>query len=883
MRSEIGIDGMTCGACTAAVTAALLNVEGVREANVALPTETAIVDHVCSPADLVQVIEDTGFDVREIQTLDVDGSRGGSATVASRPSVLHLCIFGMTCAACAALIENALKNLEGVVEANVTIATDRAVVQFDSRVVGARDLIRCVEDAGFDAAIDPGINSSEQIKSLERVKETIEYRNSALWCLILSIPIFALSKFRRFMPRWITFKLFDGLYFDDIISLILVLPIQFYIGRRFYVKSWKALKANAPNMDVLVTISTSCAMFYSLGAMIYGMAIHLKGHQMYLFESCSMIILFVLLGKYLENKARGETSAALSALIALVPERAVLLQDGREQELASELLHIGDAILIKPGATVPADGIVEEGRTFIDESTLTGENMSVPKQKGDMVYGGTINGKGSLTVRVTQVGSETKLSQIVQLVKEALAARAPIQRYADYVASRFVPSILILAGVTFAAWLLVSHCAAHPPPIFESTEYKFVVCLRMAISVIVIACPCALGLAMPTAVMVATGVGAKYGILVKGGPVFELLSHVNTVIFDKTGTLTTGAMKVVRCTIPEEHLELLEFVESKSEHAIGQVLCEYVRAVPSVKRCQTLQLVEFEALSGKGVSSVVSVDEKMHRVTVGTAETVFDETGTRPSMPSAELESCTTVYMCVDGIYVGDISLQDELRPEAVKVVTYLQATGYDVGIISGDSASVVASVARRLHVDESFAWSGIYPDGKVEVIQDLQNGAVKRSVAMVGDGINDSPALVAASVGISIQGATQVAVDSADVVLVRQEPLEQVVGALDLGRHALRRIKINLLASVLYNVCMIPFAMGVLLPFGIMINPMMASAAMAASSVSVVVSSLWLKRWKPPILDDWRPKSRVSRFLDATRSLFRRKPQHEYIMLDAR
>lgn len=853
MKTEIKISGMTCGACSSAVTHALESVSGVEDANVSLVTEVAIVNHNddVSVLDLVTAVEDAGFD----------------ATVCDSIEKVSLKIFGMTCSACSASIESALGSLPGVVSATVNLTTEEAVVEYDAQQMGMRRIVGAIEDAGFDALPVNSKDSAAQIDSLNRVEQVLSYRRDAILTFVLGLPVMILMKFRHQLPALLSARIIPGLYVDDVISCALVTPIQFKIGKRFYIKAFKAIKARSPNMDVLVVISTTAAYVYSVVALVYSVIARFPGRQMYLWETSAMILFFVLLGKYLENKARGHTSRALSQLIALTPEHACIVIDGEEKKISTDMVEVGDYLVVRPGEKVPADGVVVSGQSRVNESMITGEPVAVTKKPGSKVIGGTVNEAGVLHVRVEQCGANTKLAQIVSLVKDAQASKAPIQRYTDFVASWFVPVVLVLAATTFVTWILIARYAKNPPKLLASADSAFFVCLRMCISVIVVACPCALGLATPTAVMVATGVGARNGILVKGGAVFEELSSVDVVYFDKTGTLTRGDMSVETSSLSSEEWLYVGALEDNSEHPVGKALVK-----EALKYGELPAVTDFEAVVGRGVTAMVNG----HRVQVGSALYMDDlglDLGTQEVNPVA-----TTVYAVVDGEIVGHASLCDQLRDDAASVVASLQSRGIKVGLLSGDVRQVVNSTADTVGIDRDMAWAELTPLQKLNIVHDAQ--AKGQVVAVVGDGINDSPALATANVGISIEGATQVAVESADVVLVRRNPLEAVAPSLDLGRVALRRIKLNLVLSVIYNALMIPFSMGLFLWWGFMLNPMAASAAMAASSVSVVVSSLLLNWWNPSFGDE--PEKRGLGNWLRTHIWAKRNNPHEYIQLES-
>lgn len=927
IRSTFAVEGMTCGSCVAAVTSGLEGLKGVESVDVALVTERAMVVHGpdLNTSDIIERIEDCGFDGRLIsqQVEDSQDSHDDAGDGANKQmTTTRLRIFGMTCSSCTGAVERALLALDGVADAAVSLPLEEATVEHDAAVAGARDLIAAVEDAGFDAMLAQSLDNRAQIAALSRVKEIKHYRKQVLTCAALSAPIVVLE---MLVPQVFPFlgflksELVPGLFLNDIICLCLTAPIQFGIGRQFYAKAFKALKARAPNMDVLVSASTSCAFFYSVFAMVHGVVVGIRHHQHMLWETTAMIFTFLLIGKYLENRAMGQTSFALSRLISLVPASAIIYEgydieaakaamknqrkktetaedensgddaasavepapEGTtERTVSTDLLQVNDVVILRPGEKVPADGTVLRGTSYVNEALITGESLPVQKKPGDTVIGGSVNTHGALDVLVTRTGGDTKLAQIVRLVQDAQTSRAHVQRFADYVAGFFVPCVLLLALLTFAVWMVVSRFGRDPPAVFRSGEGAFMVCLRLCISVIVVACPCALGLATPTAVMVATGVGAQHGILVKGGAILERARGVDTVMFDKTGTLTEGRMSVSASDIAQgmtsrKWWALVGAAEQGSEHPIARALAEHAREVcglaPDAAFSSTA--ADFEARVGEGVRATVDG----HKLAVGRPDMLTAAGIAIPPNAIPDGES-TTVAVAIDGAYAGWVALMDVVKPEARTAVQALRRLGLDVGMISGDSRAVALKVARTVGISPDLVFAEASPADKIKVIRRLQGtdsdttanadnsvelGAVSamataanpvtsalkqpRRVAMVGDGINDSPALAASTVGITIAGATDVAVEAADVVLLRERALLDIPAAIVLSRSAFTRIKFNLFAACIYNVLMIPFAMGVFLPLGLMLNPMAASGAMAMSSVSVVASSLWLQRWEPP------------------------------------
>ncbi|ANB15279.1 Cu(2+)-transporting P-type ATPase CCC2 [Sugiyamaella lignohabitans] len=942
----LSIEGMTCGACVASITSSLEGMNGIESASVSLITERAVVIFdklVTDDKSIKEKIEDCGFDAKILDVEEdsedshnTDFSPNGESsqallnssdnseslgrergaltpTVAATEHV-KLKVFGMTCSACSSSIENALSQVNGVKSATVSLTTEEARIAYDPNIVlGPRVLISAIEDIGFDAILAQSADNTSQIQALARVKEIKQYFRHTIICVCLSIPVVIITKlvpntlpFLAFLKTPVTPHL--ALYWDDLINFILTFYIQFGIGKKFYKHAYKAMKNGAPNMDVLVAMSTTCSYVFSLISCIYALVTRSDKHPATLWETSAMIFTFVVFGKYLESRAKGQTSVALSRLISLVPSSAVIYEEPeqyykslkqmegtptvllREKHISTDLLQPGDVVIIKPGEMVPADGIVLTGSSYISEALITGESYPVLKGVGNPVIGGSVNGRGKLECKVTRAGQNTKLSQIVRLVQDAQINKAPVQRYADWAAGYFVPTVLILALSTFAVWMIIAHLfESIRPAVFNSEEGPFMVCLRLCISVIVIACPCALGLATPTAVMVATGVGAEHGILIKGGSALEVGNKIDTVLFDKTGTLTYGRMSVSSCQIVGETLSehlfwlIVGSAEQGSEHPIAKSLLYHAKRVCGLDEDVSFNSIveDFTAFVGEGVRATVKLNSDVsHDVIIGSAAMLsrlniegVPGIHSDKNQPSDDLvidEICDTLALvAIDGQYAGLVQLSDPIKPEAAEAVSALKALGFEVGMVSGDNSQVAAKVGEAVGISPSLIFSGVSPAGKIEIIRRLQGDLIegdefeadpntesykllsasssRRYIAMVGDGINDSPALASASLGIAMVGATDVAIEAADVVLLRENALLDIAAAFDLSRRAYSRIKFNLVAALIYNVVMIPFAMGIFLPFGMMISPMMASAAMAMSSVSVLLSSLLLQTWRPP------------------------------------
>lgn len=1009
--TTLAVEGMTCGACTSAVESGLTDVEGVNTVDVSLLSERAVVSHDATkvtPEQIAEIIEDRGFGARVIETkmstnegsestlLDlIENKRGLVATTVA--------VGGMTCGACTSSVQSAFTNVEGVVQFNISLLAERAVIVHDPSVLGTKEIISMVEDAGFDASIissesqeplsrktqqlylrihglrdtssavaleedilqRPGVKSASvnlidsvlavaidtsiigirslfeaveqngynalladmddtnaQLESLAKTKEIQEWRRAFLTSISFAIPVFFINMLLPMYMRSIDFgavEICQGLFLGDLLCLGLTIPVQFGIGRRFYVTSYKSLKHRSPTMDVLVMLGTSSAFFYSCFTMVMAIFSDLHRRPSTVFDTSTMLITFITLGRWLENRAKGQTSAALSRLMSLAPSMTTIYEDpiaaekladgwtsdsassgtqsalpedasNNQKIIPTELIQVGDIVVLRPGDKVSADGVVIQGESYVDESMITGEALPIHKKKGSPVIAGTVNGTSAVDFKVTRAGKDTQLSQIVKLVQDAQTSRAPIQRMADIVAGYFVPTIIALGLITFFGWMFLSHILPHPPKVFMSDDSggKIMVCLKLCISVIVFACPCALGLSTPTAVMVGTGVGAEHGILIKGGAVLEAATKVNHVVFDKTGTLTTGKMSVAQARI-EPHWAandwrrqlwwlIVGLAEMGSEHPIGRAILSEAKTQSGHPGEGGLpgSIGDFDACVGQGISAAVEPTSRAERVRynvlLGNVE--FLRSRDVPVPPSAEPDSAETgndpegldkpaagsgitrIHVAIDKQYAGTISLLDSVKDSSQAAIAALHRMGIATSMVTGDTLSTATSIASAVGIPVAAIYASASPSDKREIVSNLQ--AKGERVAMVGDGINDSPALATALVGIALASGTDVAIEAADIVLMRPDDLLTVPASLSLSHTVFTRIKLNLVWACLYNIIGLPFAMGIFLPFtGFMLPPMAAGAAMALSSVSVVVSSLLLKLWRRP---SWMSVERLER-----------------------
>ncbi|PFH50263.1 hypothetical protein AMATHDRAFT_145675 [Amanita thiersii Skay4041] len=873
-KCELRIEGMTCSSCVEAIEGMLREQEGIHSIKVALLAERGVIEYdpdLWSPEKLINEISDVGFDASLIPP--------------TRDDTVTLRIYGMTCSSCVSTVESGISTLPGINSIAISLATETCTINFDRSMIGPREMVEHIEDMGFDAMLSDQADAT-QIQSLTRAKEVLEWRKRFLTSLAFAIPVFFISMVGpkiRFVNSVLSYNLFNGLYVGDILEWIITTPSQFWIGAKFYQSAYKSLKHRSATMDVLVMLGTSAAYLYSFFSLLFAMFNTEIGFRPFLFfETSTMLISFVSLGRYLENKAKGKTSAALTDLMALAPSMATIYTDApactQEKRIPTELVQVGDTVKLVPGDKVPADGTVIRGSSSIDESAITGEAVPVLKQVGDTVIGGTVNGLGTFDMVVTRAGKDTALSQIVKLVEEAQTSKAPIQAFADRVAGYFVPTVISLAAVTFITWIFVSYLLDddHLPGMFHRHgASKLAVCLQMCISVIVVACPCALGLATPTAIMVGTGMGARNGILIKGGRALEDSKSVRRVVVDKTGTVTVGKMSVVGMHWPyggdsnlealcadgrttrREFLAMVGVTETKSEHPLAKAIAVYSKDVLTDETNVTPEVTieTFESVTGQGVRTVITCAGRKYTVLVGNASFVTQLSATSIPLILTAYEAQETklgrtiIYASLitsdQAIPLLAISLTDAPKPTSKYAVRALEAMGIEVNMMTGDGKETAIAVAKQVGIRPEGVWANMTPKGKAALVTELieKDGG---GVAMVGDGINDSPALVAATVGIALSSGTSVAIEAADIVLMRSDLLD-VVAALHLSRKIFSVIKRNLIWACIYNVLGIPLAMGFFLPFGLYMHPMLAGAAMAFSSVSVVGSSLTLKWWRRP------------------------------------
>ena len=815
MKEVINISGMTCAACAARIEKVVGKMDGVQAANVNFATEkmTLEAEDKVSLDEVLQKIEKVGY----------------KGEVRPKEEGETLKIVGMTCAACAARIEKVVGKIDGVNSANVNFATERMTVDYDRQKTNLSQIGAAIKKAGYDyEEIKKTTVDEDKIK---KEKELKTMRTKLIVAIAFAIPLLyvAMGPMIPFLslplPSFIDLE-HNQLNFA-LAQIVLLIPILI-AGSRFYKVGFRAIRLGAPNMDSLVAIGTSAAVVYSLYStyqIIQGD--HHAVHHLY-FESAGVILALVMFGKYLEAVSKGKTSDAIKKLMGLQPKTATVLKDGAEVEIPIEDVLPGDVIIVKPGGKIPVDGAVTSGNSAIDESMLTGESMPVSKKAGDEVYAATINTTGVIQFKATKVGSDTALAQIIKLVEDAQGSKAPIAQMADVVSGIFVPVVVGIAIVTFVAWMLAGQ------------DFEFAI--KAFIAILVIACPCALGLATPTAIMVGTGKGAENGILIKGGEALETTHKIKTVIFDKTGTITEGKPQVtdvVSTTLDKDTLlKLTASAEKSSEHPLGEAI---VRDAEE-KGMVLLPLEEFESITGRGIRVKVDGKELLAgnlklMVENNIAIDHFQEESDRLAS-----EGKTPMYIALDNKAEGIIAVADVVKASSQKAIKKLQSMGLEVAMITGDNKKTAEAIAKQVGITRVL--SEVLPQDKADEVKKIQSEG--KSVAMVGDGINDAPALAQADIGIAIGTGTDVAIESADIVLMNSD-LMDVASAIELSKATIKNIKQNLFWAFAYNTAGIPIAAGLLYIFGgPLLNPMFAAAAMSLSSVSVVMNALRLRFFKP-------------------------------------
>jgi len=816
-KAEISVTGMTCAACSARVEKVLAAMEGVEKASVNLAAEKATLEFdplKLNIGDFISKIEDAGYGAR-VETVTIP-------------------VTGMTCAACVARVQKSLEGLDGVVSVNVNLATERVKLEYSPAQTGPQVFYKAIRSAGYDVMkLEQGEDLVEKERR-ERQERYLKLRAKLITGIALTIPIFILMHWDRLwgifadgaapleIPRNINFML----------QLALVTPVQFWIGAQFYTGAISAARHRSTNMNTLIAVGTSAAYIYSLIATFFPAVFAIKGYDVHVYyDTSASIIVLILLGRLLEARAKGHTSEAIKKLMGLQAKTARVVRDGHEMDIPTGEVEIDDIVVVRPGEKVPVDGVVTEGHSSVDESMVSGESLPVEKSEGDKVVGATINKSGSFRFRATKVGRDTVLAQIINMVQEAQGSKPPIARLADKIASIFVPTVIGLASLTFAVWFFFG-----PEPALTYAVLNF-------IAVLIIACPCALGLATPTSIMVGTGKGAENGILIRGGESLETAHKINTIVFDKTGTLTKGEPSVTDLVTSSgfKETDLLIYAtsaEKGSEHPLGESM---------VKKAEDdgLELFvhgRFTAVPGQGIK-VEDVGGK--NVAIGNIALMkqlgADVGALEKEAERLSAEGKTPMFVSIDGTAAGIIAVADTLKENSLDAVRALRGMDIEVIMLTGDNRRTGEAIARQVGIDKVLA--EVMPEEKAGEVRKLQEQG--RVVAMVGDGINDAPALAQADVGISMGGGTDVAMEASDITLIKGD-IRAVATAIELSRATMRNIRQNLFWAFAYNTILIPVAAGVLFPFfGILLNPIFAAGAMGMSSVTVVTNALRLRKFR--------------------------------------
>ncbi|HEB35361.1 MAG TPA: heavy metal translocating P-type ATPase [Candidatus Aminicenantes bacterium] len=806
-RIDIPIVGMSCASCASTIQRGLADLKGVEKANVNFATSKATVlfqPQLARPEEFISSVRKSGYEVGTVS--------------------LELPIQGMDCASCVQKIEKALLQTRGVTKAVVNLATEKAKIEYLPSETGIKEIKHAIESTGYKVL---ELAPSEEVEDPERLIREKEYKKlktKFIVGLVLGLFVFLGSSRHWFL--WV--PSFLGNFY---VLWALATPVQFWIGWQFYKGAWGAFKHRNADMNTLIAVGTSAAYLYSVTATLFPSFFEAGGIKpVVYFDTSALIIVLILLGRLLEARAKGQTSEAIKKLMGLSPKTARVIREGKEMDIPVEEVLVGDTIVVRPGGKIPVDGIVKDGKSAVDESMITGESIPVTKKAGDEVIGATINKTGSFKFQATKVGKDTALAQIIKLVQDAQGSKAPIQRLADVISGYFVPIVISIAIATFVIWFNFG-----PFPALTFALLTFV-------AVMIIACPCALGLATPTAVMVGTGKGAEKGILIKGGESLETAHKLDTIVFDKTGTLTRGEPEITDIVTQndyseEEILKYAASAEKFSEHPLAEAIIKRAKE----KKIELHDPKNFNAIEGHGIEA--EVDGK--KILLGNLKLMQKQQIVVRNLEEKAEELAgdgkTPMYISLEGKAAGLIAVADTLKENSLQAVAKLKKLGLEVIMLTGDNKKTAEAIARKAGIDRVLP--EVLPEDKVNEIKNLQSQG--RRVGMVGDGINDAPALAQADVGIAIGSGTDVAMEASDITLIKGD-LRGVVSAIELSKRTIKIIKQNLFWAFFYNTAGIPLAAGVLYPFfGILLNPIFASAAMAFSSVSVVSNSLRLRRVK--------------------------------------